>query len=363
MQIQALSAPAFLRPRSAAARTERSREAEDTVELQGTPPRAWRVTLGSSLEATRSLCARAIFGPVGHAIGRTLHFIGWKPKQYDLPQPKEALTNLPSSQLDRPFLLVHGWHHRAVLFESLTDKLTKDGANGGQVGFLRDGALFEDAGCTRPLDQPTADMRVFVSMFTTYRDDPDAAAPQLKRNLDFIRNLTGQSKVDVAAHSMGGLATRRLVDLDPQHGIGKFMMVGTPNQGTAMAGLSELALDAVDKGYDLRWSLDLKDVQPSDRPALQWLKTNSPVRNDMNSRWAQGQKSLEAVVVVGSHDKLTPGPHMVPAWGDKLIASQSLELEGTDVRYVRSRGAYSVHGNLLWHPDTYTEMQGFFGWK
>lgn len=340
-----------------------AREPEDQVELKDAPPLALRAMLGSSWEATRSLAGRLVFGPVCHGIGVVLKLVGYKPKPYVLPLPKDALGELPESRLQRPFLLVHGWHHRKELFESLTNKLTHDGANGGRVGYVRSGRLYEDAECTRPLAHPGPDLRVFVSMFETYRDAPDVAALQLKQNLDTIRALTGQSKVDVAAHSMGGLATRRLVDTCPEHGIGKFMMVGTPNGGVSMASMSEAALDAEDRGWDVRWVLDLKDCQPADRGALEWLKPDSPERRAMNERWPQQQASLEATMHVGADDKITLGNRYLPVWGDKLIPASSLELDGLEVRHVHRKGLYSVHGNLLWHPDTYTTMRSYFGWQ
>lgn len=363
MHIQpALQRPVSLRPMPASRPSAPPEEPKDRVEI-GVAGLTLRAALGSSLAATRNLAGRFLFGPVGHAIGQALKLVGYKPRPFVLKLPPDALATLPASGLDRPFLLVHGWHHRKELFESLTDKLTQNGANGGRVGFLRNGGLFEDAECTRPLDKPSPDMRVFVSMFETYRDAPDVAAPQLKKNVDFIRALTGQDKVDVAAHSMGGLATRCLVDTEPQHGVGKFMMIGTPNQGVVMASLSQSALEAEQRGYDLRWLLDVKDVQQADTRAMEWLHPKSDLREGMNSRWATGQKSLEAAVVVGSHDKITPSNKLLPTWGDGLIADSSLPLEDTEVRHLSSKGLYSVHGNLLLHPETYANMREFFAWR
>jgi pimeloyl-ACP methyl ester carboxylesterase len=58
----------------------------------------------------------------------------------------------------------------------------------------------------------------------------------LKPIIDRAKSETGAQKVDIVAHSMGGLMTRAYIqDLDYAGDIGRFAMVGTPNEGSAKA--------------------------------------------------------------------------------------------------------------------------------
>lgn len=361
LTISGVSLRVFDRPRAAGPPSPGPCDPPDTVQLsQADPPAAWRALLGTGLESTRRACARTLFGPLGHALGRGLSALGAKPPAYQPPMPPDALGSLPPSRLHRPLLLVHGWHHRHEFFHSLTDKLT---AEGSPTVYVQAGRFFADPGCSRPLAEPPSEARVFVSVFSSYRLAPDQAAPELQQTLDAVRGLTGQQRVDVAAHSMGGLATRFLVDSNPKTGIGKLMMVGTPNQGVGMAALTESALEGEERGYDLRWLLDLKDVQPDDRRALEWLRPESALRQQLNSRWEQQKNRLEAVLHVGTDHKLTPSNHLLPTRGDALVAASSLQLEGLPIKLLSQQGSYGKHAHLLWHPECYLTMRDYFGWS
>lgn len=56
----------------------------------------------------------------------------------------------------------------------------------------------------------------------------------LKKKIDEVKKATGYDKVDIIAHSMGGLVTRAYIE-SPSYGndIDKFVMLGTPNGGSA----------------------------------------------------------------------------------------------------------------------------------
>ncbi|GIU69466.1 MAG: hypothetical protein KatS3mg002_0702 [Candidatus Woesearchaeota archaeon] len=56
-------------------------------------------------------------------------------------------------------------------------------------------------------------------------------ANRLKNIIEDIKEKTGSKKVDIIAHSMGGLVVRRYIQEYGPEDINKFIMIGTPNKG------------------------------------------------------------------------------------------------------------------------------------
>ncbi|MFH1174424.1 MAG: alpha/beta fold hydrolase [archaeon] len=59
----------------------------------------------------------------------------------------------------------------------------------------------------------------------------DTYAIRIKESIDNILLLTGKDKVDVIAHSMGGLVVRRYAQVFGEDKLGTVILVGTPNRG------------------------------------------------------------------------------------------------------------------------------------
>jgi hypothetical protein len=59
----------------------------------------------------------------------------------------------------------------------------------------------------------------------------DTYALRLKESIDYTLYITGSDKVDVVAHSMGGLVLRRYMQIFGTQSIGKVILIGTPNEG------------------------------------------------------------------------------------------------------------------------------------
>lgn len=59
----------------------------------------------------------------------------------------------------------------------------------------------------------------------------DTYALRLKENIDQLKRLTNTQKVDIIAHSMGGLVVRRYIQIFGSDSIGKLILVGSPNAG------------------------------------------------------------------------------------------------------------------------------------
>ena len=67
---------------------------------------------------------------------------------------------------------------------------------------------------------------------------------ELKNRIEEIKQETGSQKVDVVAHSMGGLISRRYIQsADYRNDINQLIMVGTPNHGSQLSGLEWLNPD------------------------------------------------------------------------------------------------------------------------
>lgn len=66
---------------------------------------------------------------------------------------------------------------------------------------------------------------------TQRTDSIENYAIRLKELIDLIKYRTGKDKVDIVAHSMGGLVVREYIALFGEDDINKFVMLGTPNKG------------------------------------------------------------------------------------------------------------------------------------
>jgi len=71
--------------------------------------------------------------------------------------------------------------------------------------------------------------------------DIHANAVRLRTTVDAVKARTGASKVDLVAHSMGGLVSRDYIkNLGGAGSVDTLTMLGTPNYGTAIANLANL---------------------------------------------------------------------------------------------------------------------------
>lgn len=65
----------------------------------------------------------------------------------------------------------------------------------------------------------------------TKSESIDTYAVRLKELIDIIKYKTGREKVVIVAHSMGGLVSRRYLQVFGSDDVGKLILVGTPNKG------------------------------------------------------------------------------------------------------------------------------------
>jgi hypothetical protein len=85
-----------------------------------------------------------------------------------------------------------------------------------------------------------------------WRQDNALSAYQLKQKIDEVENICQCGKVDIVAHSMGGLVARHYIESDNYgNDIDQVIFLGTPHKGSPDAYLIwEGALDIVDKFRD-----------------------------------------------------------------------------------------------------------------
>ena len=67
-------------------------------------------------------------------------------------------------------------------------------------------------------------------------------ALNLSKEIDAIKGYTNAEKVDIVAHSMGGLVARWYIQKWNKNDVGKLIMIGTPNHGSELANFQGYAL-------------------------------------------------------------------------------------------------------------------------
>jgi pimeloyl-ACP methyl ester carboxylesterase len=276
------------------------------------------------------------------------------------PMPPSALTDLPDFQLSKPLVLVPGWHTPDDRFDHLAEKLTHDGANGGQAYFMKNGQFYSDSKCTQTASTPGPEARVFISMFNNTSEVPNQTSPQLDHNIETIKQATGADKVDAVGYSMGGLASRTYLDQGGD-GMSKLIMLGTPNQGSKLADASLGLLNLKRDGYAIEWLLDRKQLSEADRTALEWLRPNNPELVSLNSRWEQQRGQLDDAKAIGSASRWTLNEFGKPVHGNATVPGSSLALPGLDVSLCKNK-EFGEHGLLFSNPEVYAGMADFFKW-
>lgn len=108
---------------------------------------------------------------------------------------------------DRPVILVHGWFHNRTGMRTIARRLKR-------AGHARVFAI----------DLPTATASV------------ETMAAILERKIEVVRGLTGADKVDVVAHSLGGVVARWFVHhRGGASRVAHLVTLGAPHKGTALA--------------------------------------------------------------------------------------------------------------------------------
>lgn len=267
------------------------------------------------------------------------------------------LAQQPAVTMQRPLVICPGWNTELHKFDYLAAKLLASETNGDSAVYLHMGKAYADAECQLPLEQIPSNSKVFVNIWDTRKTPPQETSLQLKQNLELVRQAAGDGPIDLLGYSMGGLASRKFLDNGGQ-GIKNFMMLGTPNQGTRFAQMSDRVIAG-----EVGWALKFSGLTEQDAPAMKWLAADSPTLNELNQRWPQQLAQVERAMVVGSRHELTPAVGWLPfRKGDGMVEPERLALPGIPT-VVLEDSPFLHHGALPHDDKVYQQMIGFFGFE
>lgn len=317
-------------------------------------PPADQVEPLETLELTQSLVA---------AVGYKIH----KAKAKMIRDWTGGLSDQPRVRLDRPLVCVQGFRSKPGGFTPLLDHLTAEGSgNGEHAYYVKDGRFYLEPECQNPLPEGATDpkARVFRVIPRHRLQSFEVTADQLAVEMAAIKSFTGQPKLDVLAHSMGGLSVRRYLDKHSDQ-MGRLMMLGTPHRGTRNAAFARKVI-----AHDIGWAMSLGGLTPFAGPAVELLRSldeepgANPFLEEMNQRAPQQLAQVEEAVTIGGQHFLTPRFGNVTGWGlgDALVERSALELPGVELKILSGRGT-KVHHTLPTDDDVFQEMVSFYGWK
>ena len=215
-----------------------------------------------------------------------------------------------------PIILLHGHSFNdAVSAQSsigdlrkIQEALTEDGVIDGGYIILRN---LEKAGTFARTNRPI----VFAASYyfdiyqnkeesivmQTKADSLDTYALRLNDIVENVKLMTDRDKVYIVAHSMGGLVSRRYMQIFGSEDVEKLVMIGTPNNGITGYVLSGCPVF----GADIH-------CQSMDKSSLFINKLNYGVRPDIN-----------VTTIIGSGCKMDNND------GDGIVLTQSAYLDWT----------------------------------
>lgn len=105
----------------------------------------------------------------------------------------------------------------------------------------------------------------------SFLGDMTLYARRLQRMIHLIKKMTGQKKVVLIAHSMGGLVARKYMTLDQEcwNSVHKILTVGTPNEGVGTSIPVVGQLEDLRRGSDFLEQLD-QDWSKFDQADVKW---------------------------------------------------------------------------------------------
>ena len=128
-------------------------------------------------------------------------------------------------------------------------------------------------------------------------------------------------------------------------------MVGTPNQGSRAAELTNLALK-----NGVTWATTLAGVGPAAASALEWMTPGNPKLESLNASLDVQKAHIADMRIVGNDGFVTS-----TSVGDGLIPVEALSVGDLEVRVVKGDGA-KCHYTMMNDPEVFQEMVDYFGW-
>ena len=166
----------------------------------------------------------------------------------------------------------------------------------------------------------------------------DSYAVRLKSIIDDLKEKSGKPKVNVIAHSMGGLVVRRYIQLFGEESIDKLIMIGTPNKGIS-GNTAEICPVFGEK----------KECNDMKEGSLFMRKLNSETPSP----------NIKILNIIGDGCDMGNGEY-----GDGIVSKNSAYLEGAINYYtLGSCGTLSyLHTDLIYpkkYPDVCEQIKSF----
>jgi len=166
----------------------------------------------------------------------------------------------------------------------------------------------------------------------------DTYAIGLKEIIDYVKYITGSEKVDIVAHSMGGLVVRRYLQVFNDESIEKLIMIGTPNKG----------IDAETYTYCKIFG-ELNECNDMYYDGVFMKKLNDP----------KNQPSMPRTLIIIGSGCDTNGND-----GDGVVSVQNAMLSNTSLVTINGTcaGTEQLHTNLLnieLYPEVYNAIKDF----
>ncbi len=146
------------------------------------------------------------------------------------------------SEKKNPLILLHGHsfnqknsaYQSTDVFNQLESMLSSEGYV--SLGIWKPYADPKNAIQTNVLFKPTYYITTYIDVLGTStiqsKDESiEEYSERLKNTIDNIKLITGSDKVDIVAHSMGGLVTRRYIQKYGPGSVENLILIGTPNNG------------------------------------------------------------------------------------------------------------------------------------
>ncbi|MBI2649889.1 alpha/beta fold hydrolase [Candidatus Woesearchaeota archaeon] len=173
----------------------------------------------------------------------------------------------------------------------------------------------------------------------TKSENIDTYAVRLKEIIDIVKQRTNKPKVNIIAHSMGGLVARRYMQIFGDNDIDKLIVIATPNKGISGAASDYCGLVGENR--------ECQDMQEN---SLFINKLNDPLKQPVKAR-------LYAIIGQGCQ--------MGQDNGDGVVLAESAKLKDTNLYYVNGTcgGIFgeSLHTEILnidKYPETYSIIKG-----
>ena len=275
---------------------------------------------------------------------------------------ENPLAEAARVKLADPLVIVPGWSTEPEKFDILIEHLLSSQQNGERAVYLKDGKPFTNKLCTKPTQIQPSD-KVFVTIFESTLDAPDKSAPQLEKAVKAVK-AGGNEFVDVLGYSMGGLATRKMLDGGTVQ-VDQVAQLGTANQGTRFASLAGYIIRR-----DINWAMSLGGISAPHLPAMDWLQTLDPSKPstnpqlaDLNTNLSRQLANCNEFVSIGASEVSTLASSLGrTSGGDGLVPWASLSLEGVEIRLLPGQGN-KHHGNLPHDKDVFAELTDYFHWQ